>query len=313
MISTQGVLTHAGEPSPTLPAIHYKSMNARIQIIPVTMAAILALSTPLHSALVIYEGFDYNAGALSGAYTGTGLDTNLNWQGFNWTARQPDVTAGSLSYGSLVTSNNQIGALARKNATARTSSTTLSGLVDDGDSLWFSVMVNFTSDLANTGQNFMFALSDSNAEESAGDPLGLRNSGSGIGFSVVGGLDNGLAATTWSGGVATASYSGLLDTTAESGQTHFIVGEITFGATDTVNLYLPGSDLSLGSVVATQSAGLTQGGFDRIVFSSKAGTNLAIDEIRFGTSYADVSPVPEPSALALGAFGSLLLLRRRRN
>jgi len=39
---------------------------------------------------------------------------------------------------------------------------------------------------------------------------------------------------------------------------------------------------------------------------------ITYDEIRFGATFADVSPVPEPSAALLGALGVLALLRRRR-
>jgi MYXO-CTERM domain-containing protein len=38
---------------------------------------------------------------------------------------------------------------------------------------------------------------------------------------------------------------------------------------------------------------------------------LAVDEIRLGTTYADMSAVPEPAALGLLALGGLLRLRRR--
>lgn len=44
--------------------------------------------------------------------------------------------------------------------------------------------------------------------------------------------------------------------------------------------------------------------------SNAAGT---FDEIRFGTTFADVTPlIPEPSSLALGAIGFGLMLRRKR-
>jgi len=41
------------------------------------------------------------------------------------------------------------------------------------------------------------------------------------------------------------------------------------------------------------------------------GDNTVMDEIRIGTTLADVMPVPEPASLALLAVGGLALLRRR--
>jgi len=39
---------------------------------------------------------------------------------------------------------------------------------------------------------------------------------------------------------------------------------------------------------------------------------LAIDEIRLGTTYADMSAIPEPSSMALLLLGGSLAFRRRR-
>jgi hypothetical protein len=39
---------------------------------------------------------------------------------------------------------------------------------------------------------------------------------------------------------------------------------------------------------------------------------LTLDEIRVGTEWADVAPVPEPTALALFGLGAVGLLARRR-
>ena len=56
---------------------------------------------------------------------------------------------------------------------------------------------------------------------------------------------------------------------------------------DTLNFYLPGTDLAMGSVMHTTSAVLDQSAFDTITFSAKAA-GKAIDEIRFGATYDDV-------------------------
>jgi len=45
---------------------------------------------------------------------------------------------------------------------------------------------------------------------------------------------------------------------------------------------------------------------------SDDGDNTLVDEIRIGTTLADVIPVPEPASVALLGLGGLMLLRRRR-
>jgi hypothetical protein len=67
-----------------------------------------------------------------------------------------------------------------------------------------------------------------------------------------------------------------------------------------VKLYLPSTDLTLGSAVSTTSFNLNQSLFTRLSFSSKQD-NLpnGWDEIRFGVSSADVLPTnPGPPTLA---------------
>ncbi|MCH7228480.1 PEP-CTERM sorting domain-containing protein, partial [Haloferula sp. A504] len=93
-----------------------------------------------------------------------------------------------------------------------------------------------------------------------------------------------------------------------------VVGEMIFGATDTINIYLPDAALNQGSVVASNTATLDQTAFDTVTFASKGDGAYAVDEIRFGTSYDDVViAVPEPSVFAsLGSVLGFLLLRRRR-
>ena len=77
---------------------------------------------------------------------------------------------------------------------------------------------------------------------------------------------------------------------------------------------LPDTDLNLGSSILswTTIAALDQSAFDTIAFELKGGAG--IDEIRFGSSYADVTPVPEPgAAMMMGLAAGMFLLRRRRS
>ena len=185
----------------------------------------------------------------------------------------------------------------------------LSGMLDNGDTLWFSVLVNPHS--TGTNPDFGFALSTDQGRDVNNVPL--SNSGNGMGFRV----KRGLRATIWNGGPASSSTQ----LSIAAGTVHLVVGEMIFGAgTDTINLYLPDTDLNLGAVVRSQTGDVDQTQFDTITFMNKAANPRdQVDEIRFGATAADVLPsnitaIPEPSSAALlSIFGTLALLRRRKN
>ena len=141
--------------------------------------------------------------------------------------------------------------------------------------------------------------------------MNTANGGNGLGFRVKGN-NGGLIAAQWTGGTISngTGSSGL-----SSEGTYLIAGELIFGATDTINLYLPDTDLDLGVAVSTQTGTFDQTAFNTITFMNKANTlRDKIDEIRFGETYADVTPaaVPEPGLSLLLSLAGLGLLRRRR-
>jgi hypothetical protein len=113
--------------------------------------------------------------------------------------------------------------------------------------------------------------------------------------------------------------------TRTNNTTYFVVGRFDLNGTDSTfhlwvtsnptSLTLGGPDLAL----ATANASLTNLNAATVRFRNFSinvddGSNVAkIDEIRFGTTFADVSPIPEPSTYALLAagLGTLVWLRRR--
>ena len=118
-------------------------------------------------------------------------------------------------------------------------------------------------------------------------------------------------------GIDTKSGSTLGSTTPTSTKS-LLVYRIDFLATSaTIRLYLNptlGTEPTTASLTATKTAALT---YDSIRIQSGGTTAGSIDEIRLGTTYADVTPiaVPEPTTMALvllGTAGMLRVLRRRR-
>lgn len=284
---------------------HRKSLAA--------LTAAVAVSTLVGSAnasAIVYEPFAQTSGGnLNNTAAGTGLSGN-------WSANGLTINSGSLSYGSLPTSGNQVfdsapgGGDQASVSTGTSLGNATTGLLSDGSTLWFSFLVN-----AGTGSN------DKQEFTIGTDGIGsmfsgiLANSGSGFGVRIEKGQ---IYAASFSGGAITKAKTngGLGGST-----TQLIVGEFISGATgsdaDTLNLYTPSSsDLSsMGSVVSTVSAALDQGSFSTLAFGFRGGggsASASLDEIRVGGSYADVSAVPEPASLALMGLGGLLLVARRR-
>jgi len=105
---------------------------------------------------------------------------------------------------------------------------------------------------------------------------------------------------------------------------HLVVMKYEFAAdaADVVSVYFDpatGIEPALAdaqiSVAASDLFITHQGAFTNFTFSGSGHVPGAIDEIRWGDTYADVTPVPEPATLALFVMGLLALQRgaaRRR-
>ncbi len=136
-----------------------------------------------------------------------------------------------------------------------------------------------------------------------------------------------LAVTTPSGASVVPVAGGGLDLATLAtfnGGTHLVVMKFDFApdAADVVSVYLdPATGIEPAlpdaqiSVAASDLLITHQGAFSNFTFSGAGHLPGAIDEIRWGDTYADVTPVPEPTTLSLLGLGLLALHRgaaRRR-
>ncbi|OQB82395.1 MAG: PEP-CTERM motif protein [Planctomycetes bacterium ADurb.Bin126] len=250
-----------------------------------TMAAaalvsiVLALSGSLQAAAVIYEPFDDSESNLNGNAPGTGLAGT--WSGSSYTVKSP-----GLSFGSLPTSGNYV---LNSGGALRSASVTLgpdlagAGLLDHGAELWFSFLAEIQTAATNTA--YEFSLGTDPPSFFSGMPAG----GQGIGVNLWRGT--GVEAATWDNTRTVGSRQ-----TLAASSTALIVGKIKWGAdasaADTIEVYLPGTDLVLPVTPAsTKSAVLNQSLFDTLGFDGKSSPYdgaARIDEIRFGATYDDV-------------------------
>ncbi len=281
-----------------------------------------------NAAAIIYESFSQTAGAAN-TFNGTAASTT-GLTG-NWSDDQTVslVNPSTLSYGDLANTGGQLAvANGNGNDVWVTTSSALgdAGLLNDGATLWFSYVYKKSAH-GGSNEHSGFAFTTSRFTTGSSGPA-LDAVGYGFGAYTQG---TNMAAMSFSNSTtrATSGSVALEDSTPIASPTNndgfgetLIIGRMQWnadsGLNDTLTLWTRALDdiaTAPSAGGATQSALILQGQLDTITFAQRnSGGTQTYDEIRFGASFADVSPIaiPEPSAALLVAIGSLLLLRRRR-
>lgn len=288
------------------------------------ITAVGLLAGQAQGAAVVHEDFD-NAGAGDVAAqgfgpAGTGLDGNwsANFGGTSFIKVQNGTmdTGDLASAGGEYAARNFSGGFEIWNTSAALGG---SGLLADGEELWFSYVFQTTGFSAGgwggfaLGNGTMDTTSNGMRTESATQALGVTLQ-----------VGTRLYASHWTAGDGTSpTVSGTFAGVADATPT-LVVGKIEWGANaganDTLTIYTPalddlgtlGTGHSISVNIADQSSFTTLTVSSRDVNSNNGGYNF-YDEIRIGASYEDVTPaVPEPTSLALLGLGGLLVARRRR-
>lgn len=284
-------------------------MNRGIKLILPVALATFALGIPSASAsLLFYEGFaagDYTAGDIDGQPTvGAGYAAGGTW---NTTSQFVDggLTAPGLATTDGVRLSRSNGEVIANFDTSPTGTFGAAGLIGSNDliggagvtaTIYFSILAN-----RDDTQDASFA-----------------------GFNIYNGGDEGLGV----GEVAGSDYSwlqgggngaiGTPGTPLAPGETHLFVFKLEYDAVNPVSAMvwldpdtslLEGEqDAAISSVVA---AAKPIDGFDS--FRMRGSRTWEFDEIRIGTTWEDVTPIPEPSGTLLGALGlaGLMWMRSR--
>lgn len=259
---------------------------------------IFALAAGAHAQL-LYDGFNYTSGM--------NLIGNGVWAEDN-TGTDATIASGNLNYTGLQTSSGnriQMPGFVGDTRGAQTAFTS-TGTVTD---IYYSFLMRLdnVNSLSTTFTNF------SRVESGATNGIGLdirQTSGNPDQF------DFGIhkRANT---GASVAAVTGLAE-----GTTYFVVARyLTNAGADQMDLWVNPLNTTFGNngLIPTASFSSTTGtdttvDWDTFVFSFPAQTTGFIDELRIGTDWASVTPVPEPStyAMLVGGLGLLAFLRRRK-
>jgi hypothetical protein len=299
-----------------------------------TVGVVTALSsTPALADLLIYEPFDYPAGGAVIGQTDTYSPGSPTWAraGTAGTTVQQVASPSLTSPSGFPASVGNAGSMMNADSTeyARMS---LGAQYGANTSTYYSLLLDVPSIAGLTT-----AHSNANA---ANDGIIAFNNSTGAGArptifgamltmrlgSVANTFNLGMRASTTAGG--TTYWSADLT----PGQTYLVVGDYAIGATPgsggVNSLWLDPSSATFGAAFAPTADGSSIGDLnatgsndhiDSLVIGAgvAAGadpTQTLIDEIRVGTTWADVTSVavPEPSTLAVAGFGALALASRFR-
>jgi hypothetical protein len=259
--------------------------------------AVVALVAAGVQAAAVYESFDYTTDEELPTQTG-GSGFSGAWTGPNAGYTDPwEIADATLSYSTLVVGGNA-GDDTSANSSDCFRRLDMSVLdTSDGASVWFSFLMDYATLTSDLRVSF-FCNEDTHG--------------------------NG-ATVEFKGGNGTielkGSFSGTGATSASLGSTHLYVGRVDFSDADDGDVFTLWIDPELGSTPDDGDAFLTTTGtldmsaadyYPSVYLRAGRGAVTYVDEIRMDTTFADVTPVPEPATMALLGLGGLAVLRRRR-
>jgi hypothetical protein len=251
-------------------------------------AATLALPGSLSAALTVYEPFNYTAAStLGGQNGGTGFSGA-------WSAAvgSSTVSSPSLSYASLSTVGN------RATTTAASATTQNRGLSASLGGVTGTTYISFLlrPDAATSAANAEFGLVGTTASLFVGKASSGNTSNYLLDTLSTGGGTQNASSTAFANGTAVLMV---------------LRADFVGGGGDTFKLFInPTSTTEPGSADATKS-GYDLGTVGTIQFTGNLG--FSFDELKIGSSYADVVPEPSTYAAGLAVAGlvGMTWLRRR--
>ena len=260
----------------------------RLSLVLTAVAASALVIQTVHASLLFSEAFNYNTGNLTG---------NVNPGSSTWTTGNSafSIVSGNLTYAGLADQGGNELQITNGSAT----STYITFANQTSGQIYYSFLFDPTA--ADSGNNYFTALNP--------------------GTSTPNGGSDAIDAYYYSDGhirVRGASQSAQAGTgpVLTLGQTYLIVEEIDLTA-KTANLWIDPDSSTFGGTAPTATASLsslTATAIDDVGFKAQgsAGGPYLVDNLLIGTTWADVTPVPEPSSFAFAALGLLGFIARFR-
>ena len=292
-------------------SISFKVEDSEGQFAIATVSITVNASAPV--GLALYEPFNYAVGNLQGKSGASEIGLAGTWTA----GSQLTTEAPSLTYGTLPSTGNRVRSVSINSpgGSRPVSPAALAnrGLLDNGATLWFSVVMAGYGGYDASGNLFHLALGNNSISYTFPSSYYIPNDGSIPG--------SGLGVRLKNKGVYAAQFAatgdpliGTYDNTVTGGiindNPRLVVGKITWGAaSDSIEIYLPEDDMVLTAPTSVLTANVDQSTFDTLTFSR--GSNVLFDEIRFGATLqsvmqgtvamsADVTaPTPNPMTFAV--------------
>ena len=272
----------------------------------------ITVNTAAPVGLALYEPFNYAAGNLHGKSGASEIGLTGTWT----TGSQITTEAPSLTYGTLPGTGNRVKSVGMNSpgGSRPISPSALAdrGLLDNGSTLWFSVVMGGYGGWNASGNVIDLALANNSFPYGPNIPNDGSQPGSGLGVRM---RNKGVYAAQYYDASVGAPLTGDYDNTVAGGIVNdyqrLVVGKITWGTiNDTIEIYLPEQDMILPSQpTSVLTANVDQSTFDTLTFSR--GSNVLLDEIRFGATLQSVlqgtvemstdvtAPTPDPMTFAV--------------
>lgn len=299
-----------------------------VSLLPAVLLSVSFLGCPpVGAQLITHEGFNYSSGSVDGQTGGSGWGGG--WDNQDDNANYEIESGTPMAFGSLVTSGNYLNGggsyqnTGRRLATSFGSGWDSAGRVSDPfgagtgqqtidqGTVWSSMLVRLNAPITSWDNARIFFHRNSIPWFPNGfadnDGLQIRLNGGDSSWSV----SEGQSGPSISTGVG-----------ASVGTTYLFVIKFELSlAAGANNAYVwifdnPSSVTLGGADLLTSSAHASITGRDNAdlrfhslgFYLDNANDRLSVDELRLGVSFADVTPIPEPSTFALLAAGGAALL-----
>lgn len=272
--------------------------------------------SPAKGSLLVYESFDYSAGSeLAGQGSGFGFAESSTWADTSVSGNRDTITTGGAVYARLQTNGNALRMVSPTDSLSgnvRRQTSLIDGAA--GTTTWVS---------------YLFSLENSASPLASGDWAVMSISGvtpPGPTLTAHFGIYDGPGGGKVFGiGWSNVNSLALSNVIFNPGEVYFVVARIDWNAGNAgegVSLYINPPTGAIEPLI-TESAAFTTA----VNIASGAGTNRILsvgmnagdtgqewifDEIRLGTTFADVAPVPEPAILALCLVGAVGIWLRKR-